>query len=114
MFKEMKLLTQNVQPQLNVICDKMGNTLKESRQILERWQEYCSGMYDMSDSEDMYEIHEPMTAETEPEPSLDEITWAIKNLKNGKSPGCDEIPAELIKAGEEDSIHIYHALCKQI
>ena len=38
MFKEMKLLTKNVQTQLNVICDKMGNTLTESRQILERWQ----------------------------------------------------------------------------
>ena len=59
----------------------------------EKWQEYCGGMYDMSDSEDMNEIHEPMTAETEPEPALDEIAWAIKNLKNGKSPGCDEIPA---------------------
>ncbi|CAG5117437.1 unnamed protein product [Candidula unifasciata] len=114
MFKEMKLLTRNFQPQLNVICDRLGNTLTESRQILGRWQEYCSGMYDMNDSEDMNDIHEPVTVEAEPEPSLDEISWAIRSLKNGKSPGCDEIPAELIKAGGEESIKIYHALCEKI
>ena len=71
-------------------------------------------MYDKNDSEDLNDIHEPTTAETEPEPSLDEVAWAIKNLKNGKSPGCDEIPAELIKAGGEESIHVYHALCQKI
>ena len=34
-----------------------------------------------------------------PEPSAFEVELAIDNLKNHKSPGIDEIPAELIKAG---------------
>ena len=43
------------------------------------------------------EIHtaEPLV----PEPSASEVELAIGNLKSHKSPGIDQIPAELIKAG---------------
>ena len=44
-----------------------------------------------------FEIH---TAEPWiPEPSEIEVEMSIKKLKNFKSPGIDNIPAELIKAG---------------
>jgi hypothetical protein len=36
-----------------------------------------------------------------PEPSLVEVEIAIRKLKSYKSPGADQIPAELIKAGGE-------------
>ena len=43
------------------------------------------------------EIHtaEPLV----PEPSAAEVELAIDKLKSHKSPGIDQIPAELIKAG---------------
>jgi hypothetical protein len=43
------------------------------------------------------EIHtaEPLV----PEPSACEVEMAIEKLKRKKSPGIDQIPAELIKAG---------------
>ena len=34
-----------------------------------------------------------------PEPSVFEVELAIEKLKNHKSPGIDQISAELIKAG---------------
>ena len=34
-----------------------------------------------------------------PEPSAFEVELAIEKVKNYKSPGIDQIPAELIKAG---------------
>jgi hypothetical protein len=34
-----------------------------------------------------------------PQPSAFEVDLAIKKLKEHKSPGTDQIPAELIKAG---------------
>jgi hypothetical protein len=44
------------------------------------------------------EIHtaEPLV----PEPSSTEVEIAVEKLKRYKSPGIDQIPAELIQAGE--------------
>jgi len=40
------------------------------------------------------------TTSTVPEPSAAEVEPAIDKLKSHKSPGIDQIPAELIKAGD--------------
>ena len=67
-------------------------------------------MYESTDKD----IYKPNNPEPEPEPIIEEVRWAIKNLKVGKSPGCDELVAELIQAGGESSAQIYHALCLKI
>jgi hypothetical protein len=45
-----------------------------------------------------------------PEPSLVEMESAIGKLKSYKSPGTDQIPAELIKAGGETLYSEIHRL----
>jgi hypothetical protein len=45
-----------------------------------------------------------------PEPSLVEVEIAIGKLKSYKSPGSDNIPAELIKAGGETLYSEIHRL----
>jgi hypothetical protein len=45
-----------------------------------------------------------------PEPSLVEVEIAIVKLKSYKSPGIDQIPAELIKAGCETLYSEIHRL----
>ena len=52
--------------------------------------------------------------ETEPEPLIDEIRWALKQISNGKSPGNDKVPIELIKEGGEESIQLYYRLILKI
>ena len=48
------------------------------------------------------------------EPLREEVELAIKELKVGKSPGCDLITAEMIKASGEPGIDVYHHICKKI
>jgi hypothetical protein len=43
-----------------------------------------------------------------PEPSLVEVEIAIGKLKRYKTPGTDQIPAELIKAGGETLCYEIH------
>jgi hypothetical protein len=45
-----------------------------------------------------------------PEPSLVEVEIAIGKLKSYKSPGTDQIPAEMIKAGGETLYSEIHRL----
>jgi hypothetical protein len=45
-----------------------------------------------------------------PEPSLVKVEITIGNLKSYKSPGTDQIPAELIKAGGETLYSEIHRL----
>ena len=50
----------------------------------------------------------------EPPPLLHEVEDAIKLLSNGKSPGLDNIPAELIKATGVLGKKAIHNLCCKI
>lgn len=111
MYKTIRTLTEEFKPSLKVINDKTGNTLTENNDILGRWAEYCSEMY--QDTTKTSEIT-AKSEEREPEPMIEEVRSAIKKLKRGKSPGCDDIPAELIQAGGEASACIYHTLCVKI
>ena len=52
--------------------------------------------------------------ELEPDILESEVRWAIQTLANGKTPGQDEIPIELIKELKEDSIKVLTTLCRQI
>ena len=52
--------------------------------------------------------------EQEPEPLIDEVRWALKEISDGKSPGCDDVPIELIKEGKEKSITLYHTIVLKI
>jgi hypothetical protein len=49
-----------------------------------------------------------------PEPSISEVEVAIGKLKRYKSPGADQIPAELIQAGCETLHSEIHKLIKLI
>jgi hypothetical protein len=64
-----------------------------------RWRNYFSQILNVHGVSDVRqaEIH---TAELlVPEPSALEVELAIEKLKGHKSPGIDQIPVELIKAG---------------
>ena len=93
--------------------DKNGTTLTETADVLKRWTEYGSALFQRS--QDCPEKYEPILyEETEPEPLLDEVNAAIKQLKCGKSPGLDNIPAELLKHCGDGGKMALHYLCKEI
>ena len=54
------------------------------------------------------------SCEDEPDILLSEVTNAIQHLKNNKSPGPDEIPAELIKYADESGAKVIQHLCNRI
>jgi len=87
------------QPRTNIVKDDKGDLVADSHSILARWWNYFSQMLNVHEVNDVRqtEIHteEPLV----PERSASEFELAIEKIKNHKSPGIDQIPAELIKAG---------------
>jgi hypothetical protein len=79
-----------------------------------RWRNYFSQLFNVQGVKDVgqAEIHtaEPLV----PEPSDSEVELAIDKLKSHNSPGIDEIPAELIKAGGETIRQNIHKLITSI
>ena len=87
------------QPRTNKVKDEKGDVVADSHSILARWRNNFSQLLNVHGVNDgrKTEIH---TAEpSAPEPSACEVELAIENLKSHKSPGTNQIPAELTKAG---------------
>ena len=69
-------------------------------------------MYKKDDN--MSEVFVEDSYNDEPNVLESEVRDALRHLANGKSPGCDEIPTELLKAGGEDVIKALTRLCNCI
>ena len=84
-------------------------------EILNRWTEYCSDLYNYETDRDPIVLDCPRIPDEEHHPILrEEVEAAVKVLKMGKSAGVDNIPAELVQAGGEAMIDILTSICNKI
>ena len=83
--------------------------------IVERWKQHS---YETLASNDDMEIMEEEVIyqgpEVKIEPSTEHEVWEIRTLKNKKSPGEDNISAELINHGGKKLWEEIHALIELI
>ena len=109
-----KVKSKNSQVRSQCINDKDGRTLTEMKDVLQRWNEYGTDLFDKDSSIEPQTPPNLNFQHLEPSPLLDEISAAIKQLKSGKSPGLDGIPAELLKHSGEAGVKALHYLCTKI
>lgn len=116
-YNTLKTITKSNQPRATIIEDKQGKMISNKEVVLKRWSEYCADLYNIELHPDVSILQEQLPPKSEEEsPSIlkEEIEASIKSLKPGKSPGIDNIPAELIKAGGDMITEIYLSLCQKI
>ena len=95
----MKDLTTVKQGKATTVQDHSEKCLKEERQIVNRWTEYCSELYNQKANGDPSVLNCPRTDTEDDHPILRrEVDAAVQSLKKGKSAGIDSIPAELVQA----------------
>jgi len=98
------------QPRTIIVKNDKRELVAAPHSIMARWRNYFSQLLNVHEDSDVRqaEIHtvEPLV----PEPSAFEIELAIGKPKNHKSPGIDQIPAELIKAGSRTICSAIHKL----
>ena len=100
-YQLVKDLTTVRQGKATTVQDRSGKCLTEERQILNRWTEYFSELYNHTANGDPSVLSCPQTDTEDDHPILGrEVEAAIQSLKKGKSAGVDNILAELVQAGE--------------
>ena len=108
-------LSRRVQITCRPVRNEVGVFLRTVEEEMLRWREQFQVVLNHEEP--------PKPCEVQPSDELnirtghitrDEIKSSIKNLKNRKAPGCDNIPPEAIKAGDQGSEEVFLDLCNQI
>ena len=100
MYRGINDFKKGYQPITNIVKDKKGDLVTGSLCILARWRNHFSLLVNVHEANDFRQTEKIHTAEPlVPEPSASDIELVIEELKSQESPGTDQIPAELIKAG---------------
>jgi len=92
-------MKKRYQPRTRIVKNEKGDLVADSHSFMARWRKYFSQILNVHRVSGVRqaEIHtaEPLV----PEQSALEVELLIEKLKSYISPGIDQIPAELIKAG---------------
>ena len=100
-----------------VIYEKDDKFLTESDKVLERLTKYCTGLYNYQINPDPSVLEDSNTQREsiESPPVLKaEVVAAMMSLKPDKSPGVDNVPAELLKYGGDHTVDALTVLCQKI
>ena len=86
-----------------------------TEEILSRWTEYCSELYNYESCGDNAVMACSQPPKEDLQPILHEkIEIAVASLKKGTSAGVDNIPAELVQAGVETMKDVLTEICNRI
>ncbi|KAI5735287.1 hypothetical protein M8J77_016627 [Diaphorina citri] len=87
------------------IKDEQGVVIRDEEKIKERWKDYFKTLLNVENPREIFEDGTEnlgMTCEID----RNEVTKAVKKMKNGKSEGVDQIPVEVWKSLGEEGIDI--------
>ena len=85
------------------------------REILNRWTDYCTELYNHKANGDPSVLDCPQTDTEDDHPILRrEVEAAVQSLKKGKSAGLYSIQAKLVQTGGEDVITSLTTNCNKI
>ena len=103
------------QGRATTVQDRSGKYLTEEREILNRWTEYCSGLYNHKASGDPSVLNCPQTDTEDDHPNGSQRSRGCGTIiEEGKSAGVDNIPTEQVQAGREDVITALTTMCNKI
>ena len=113
-YQLVKDLTSEKHDRSTTIQGKSGKCLTKEKEILSRWTEYCSEIYNYESYGDNTVLNcSPHQEDLQPT-FQEKVEIAVAAPKNGKSAGFDYIPAELVKAGGESMTDVLTKFCNKI
>jgi hypothetical protein len=97
-----------------LVEDERSTLLADPHNILNRWKNYFCQLLNVHGAGDVRQTEMHTAEPFVPESSASEVEVTTGKLKRYKSPGVDQIPAELIQAERETLLSEIHKLIKLI
>ena len=95
-----------------------GTFIRSSTERMKRWKEFFEKLYNHDEPDGPIavspHIEPPEIAMSDAEPTIDEVKAAVRNLRNGKAPGIEQITSEAIKTGGNFLLQRIHSLLQTI
>ena len=114
-YKLVQDLTGTKQERTTTIQEKGVKCLTKNKDILKRWTEYCSELYNYRAIGDPEVFNVPPASNNANHPILfEEVEAAVKSLKKGKSAGVDNIPPQILQQGGEAVVNALLIICNKI
>jgi hypothetical protein len=110
LYRGINEFRKGYQPRINTIKDDNGSLLADPQSILNRCKNFFNQVLNVHGIHDVRQMDAHTTETLVPEPSPVEVEIAIGKLKSYKSPGTDNILAEVIKVGGETLYSEIHRL----
>ena len=103
MYEGIKQATGPNMKKIAPLKSKTGEIITDRKKQMERWVEHYLELYSTENTVSEEALNSiqlmPIMVELDSEPTASEIEKAINGLANGKAPGNDAIPPEVIKQG---------------
>jgi len=99
LYRGINDVKKGYQPRTDMVKDEKDDLVVDSHSILARWRNSFAQPLNVHGVNEIGQAETHTAEPLVPETSVFEVELDIENLKNHKSPGIDQIPAELIKAG---------------
>ena len=103
--------------QVDMLKDREGKLLSKEDEVRKRWQEHFMEVLNRPDPETVAEVLDDsdISEQIEERPVTKlEIKNAIKDMKNGKAAGIDNITVEMMKADIDTTVNVLHDLLRLI
>jgi hypothetical protein len=97
LYRGINEFKKGYQPRTNLVKDERGDLLADLHKILNRWKNYFCQLLNVHGAGGVRQTEMHTAEPYVPEPSALESEVAMWKLKRYKSPGAEQIPAELIQ-----------------
>jgi hypothetical protein len=111
LYRRINEFKKGYQPRTNLLKNEMG---VDPHKILNRWKNYFCELLNVHGAGGVRQTEMHTGQPFVPQPSASEVEVAIGKLERYKSPGVDQIPAELFQVGGETLRLEIHKLIKLI
>jgi hypothetical protein len=114
MCRGINVYKERYQTRINIIKDENGNLVADPKSVLDGWKNFYNQVPNVHVVQYVSQMDIHTAKPLVHEPSLAEVETAIGKFKTYKSPGTDQILAELIKAGGETLCSEKHEIIHSI